>query len=375
MIRSSVAMMIALSVLCGGTDLSAQDDGDEAFLEEVRAAWQERQDRFQSFIVEWDELRTMPKETGHRDREGRPPTEDTMHTIQYRMAGEGSRLRLTRRGLVWDMDELAYMPETLVQVFDGQDRRQQFIKEYTRPHVQTTGWLNEDGSFDDGTHLQLQPVTLFFRPLTREISGIRLKDWSVSDRQGSVDGFACRILERPNGNGTYDLLWLADTADRRLLRRQLLAPNGVAYEELTLQYTQDPDWGQLCASWTYVMRNSRFNLIQQINTVHAARIQINTPVADSEFHYQFPAGTLVKYEGTSNPRRMAIALENGDLRPVTAGEISAGIPIPELMRTPPPPEVVPQDRTSAAKWILLASGLLLMVAAGIWLHRRLWVGE
>lgn len=342
-----------------------QNEADRAFLAQVRAAWQERQDRFDSYIVEWEETKVVPRDARRPGPQGVLATEDAILTNTYRMVGEGDRLRLTRKGPQWDMDHRAYMPIDLEQIFDGNDRRWQFIQRYETP-IHETGFLLEDGYFDDGGHLAWQPVTLFFRPLAPKICGIRLDDYHVSDRRGSIDGTSCRILEKTGANGRYELLWLADEADYRVLRRQRVTPEGIAHEELTLKYEDDPAWGLLCTAWTHVIRAGETKL-REIRMIEDARIEINVEIDESDLEYEFSPGTIVKYEGTSNPRRMAIVREDGSYRPVVSAELMAANSREEvlaLMHTPPPPDVKPQHPPNPAAWILVIS-IAALAAAGL----------
>lgn len=326
---------------------------DTPLIERIRRAWQKREDAVRTYVVEWDEQRTIPKGKAGIDNQGnRLPVEDSVYTIRHRMAGSGNRLRLDRSGPQYDMTTKQVIEKQFVRVFDGQERRELFFGEYKKDHPD--GFINKGKFFDDGTYLGIQPVALSFRPLRTELGGIDLATFHVSEFRGSVNGIACSVLERPHGPKGIgvDRLWVEQKEDFRILRRQL----GMAdrpHEELTISYDEDSN-GRV-KQWTYLARNSS-EVPDQISASQTTQVQVNISVADEVFNYHFPKGSVVTYEGSNE---IAIARDNETLRPVTAGELGAGISLETLMNTDP----LPEARAPGRRWSI--TFMASCVAAGI----------
>lgn len=336
---------------------------DAPLIDQLRTAWQKQQAGVHSFVVEWDEQRTIPKGmAGGTDKQGvRLPLEDTTNTIRYRMVGSRNRVRLERSGIDFDSDLGAFIDKQFVRTFDTDERREIF-RDDRQGGGRSAGFIHNGHFFDDGSYLTIQPVTYSFRPLSTELGGIDLATYTLTEQRGSVNGIACHVLERPHGPRGVDRLWLAQETGFRVLRRQL-GIAGRPAEELTIGYKQHPGTGWVCSEWTYLMR-SQGDVPFQTCTAKVTDLRINEPVDESAFRYQFPRGTIVNYEGTNN---YAIARADGSLRAVTAGERAAGISNETLLKTAPLPEaIVPPQRRSYTFIVLVALGGIGLIS---------WVGR
>lgn len=311
---------------------------NDMLIERIRGAWREREKVASTFIVEWNEQRTIPKgKAGLGKDRKRLPLEDSVYTIRHRMVGAGNRLRLDRSGPEYNMGTKEIIEKQFVRVFDGRERRELFFGEYKKDHP--GGFINKGQFFDDGTYLSIQPVVLSFRPLRTELGGIDLSTYKVSEHRGSINGVACHVLERPHAGSGLDRLWVAQDGDFRILRRQLGRAERPS-EELTLGYESESNGN--CTEWTYLMR-SRSEVPSQTSACKTIKLEIDVPVDEAEFRYEFPRGAIVNYEGSQN---YAIARGDGSLRPVTTGELAAGISPETLMKTAPMPEARGLDRWS-----------------------------
>lgn len=345
-----------LLVLCARV-CEAQDT-DEAFLEQVRAAWEAREERVRSFVVDWVEQRTIPKGQDGIDRDGKPlPTKDTTFPIMHRMSCEGRRVRLTRSGVRFDIDHEKYVHKDYICVFDGDERRELFESEFNRKHP--GGFLNRRRFFDDGTYLAIQPPLLLYRPLAGELGAIQLADWRMTPDRRSASGVLCRVVERTRGDGATDQAWIEDGGEFRVCRRQL-SVKGTVFEDLSLNYAGKQQDEPLCRSWVHVTRDS--GKVIQTNVVPQPLTQINVSVPESDFAYQFPVGTVVNYE---NENRYAVAREDGSLRPITGGEMAAGIPLETLMTTSPPPESEALDEEDRWTWLLVLLVATFVAASAV----------
>ena len=119
--------------------MSSAQAGDPA-IERIRSEWKERQDRVRSFIVEWEEQRTVPARMGGVGKGGYVPLQDTVYSIRHRMVGSGNRLRLDRNGLQYDSTANDFIEKKFVRVFDGRERRELF-QQVTNPD-NPGGFLN-----------------------------------------------------------------------------------------------------------------------------------------------------------------------------------------------------------------------------------------
>jgi hypothetical protein len=194
------------------------------------------------------------------------------------------------------------------------------------------GSPSQEGGFADGSVYSLLPPILQFRPLAKELGGIDLSGWRLVDRPASLDGHSCRILERSREDGAVEHLWIEETPGYPLCRKQALS-KGRVFGDLAMSYHQNGDKDPICTSWKYVSRSG--SKISQVCATQDAVVRVNVELPESDFQLIFPPGTLVTLKGG-----YAIARDDGSLRPVSRGELSAGVSYETLMSTDPPPEAV-----------------------------------
>jgi hypothetical protein len=152
---------------------------------------------------------------------------------------------------------------------------------------------------------------------------------------------ACFIIERTVGTQISELLWIAEDDDWRVLRHECVRRDKPEWQ-ITITYDDREDVGNVPRGWTSFLATMPSGIVHETSAARILKLDLNTPIESSNFSYQFPVGTLVKDE-LSGMR--SIARADGSLRPISAGELAAGVNLEQLMRTEPPPEARPlQDR-------------------------------
>jgi len=365
--RRILAVGCGLLLVCFARAGEAQT-ADEAYLDRVRVAWEAREQRVRSFVVEWVEQRTIPKGMDGRDPAGRPlPPKDTTFPIKHRMSCEGRRVRLTRSGVEFDISHMKYGQKDFIRVFDGHERRELFKSEFNVQHP--GGFLNRRKFFDDGTYLAMQPPLLLYRPLAGELGAIRLVDWRLTPDRRSASGVPCRVIQRERKDHATDEVWIEDGGEFRVFRRQLSVKNAV-FEDLSLNYAAEHEGEPVCVSWVHAIRQS--GKVIRTNAVPQPRAEINVSIPDSDFAYEFPAGVVVNHEGEA---RYSVARADGSLRPVTRGEMAAGISLETLMMTDPPPEARALEGGGRGGWLLVLLVAAFVAASAVWRYRHRSRGE
>ena len=204
-----LALMLAagLAHWCVAPGARAQEAVADPVVEQVRAAWQERQRGYDSFIVEWEE-------TGQSSRmirdQGR---QEVTETLTHRLTGDGGKLHYSRSGMQWDMSQLDVIEQEFVRVFDGDERRELWRRGRGEEHP--AGFVNNSGLVFDELSFHVEPVLITFSPLNKRMTGIGFTDWRSADRRGSVADVPCLVLERGRGKDVTEVIWVADEAGFR----------------------------------------------------------------------------------------------------------------------------------------------------------------
>ena len=92
-----LGVAIVLFTWCCASMTVAQEAAADPLLEEIRAAWQARQDRYNSFIAEWETI-------ANRMELGKQGHEEISETVTHRIECDGGKIHYVRRGKLWDID-------------------------------------------------------------------------------------------------------------------------------------------------------------------------------------------------------------------------------------------------------------------------------
>ena len=169
----------------------------------------------------------------------------------------------------------------------------------------------------------------------------------------------CWALELKRGSSVVETLWLAVTPDFRIMRRDLAAGSALL-KQLTIDYEERADTGFACKAWSFI-RFLEDGRISESSVVSNAVASVNPSIASSEFDFQFPPGTLVRLERS---KKWAVARRDGTLRPVSEGELSAGISLVTLMETPPLPETTVGHASKLSTFrilVIVVAGCVLLL--------------
>ena len=160
------------------------------------------------------------------------------------------------------------------------------------------------------------------------------------------------------GEGAAELLWVADEPGFRPVRHEVII-NDIPWYTLTISYAPRDDEGLMPISWTIAERNWQHGNVLGTYSATVSELQLNPAIPAARFRFQFPPGALVNNEVT---QQRSIVRTDGTLRPITNGEMAAGIPYRELMATPPPPEAFVHGGGGKSRiliWLTIVAGVLI----------------
>ncbi len=344
-----------LSAVCAA---SAPGVAQEPLNEQVRRAWEEgRQARFQTVDIKWTETVTTMKGT---EDAGLPRTDET-HAVKYRLICDGDKVRYTRRGMQWDGNLLRFIDKNYTSTFNDGERRKLYEDEKQGSHP--AGFVSDAGIFNEPQNYHLQPVILTFRPTATPLGGFDLAQWRESSRRGTVGGQACRVIEYKLNDLVVQYLWLADSADFRVLRHEFTV-SGRNKLQLTIEYDEDSRFGYVCSGWKHLKVTDGGAPAETI----VAKVDdaiFNQPIEPATFELEFPPGTVVQNEGSGE---MSIVREDGTWRPITPAELRTGTAYSEIMHSEAPPESRPSQSHSYA-YLVAAAAIAVTLA---WRYRLKW---
>lgn len=113
-------LLIAVAAVLGSASPAAGDE--DPLIAEIRKAWQERHDRFQSFEIEWVQQETTPRGTLDQG----VPAADVVHNISCRLVGAGENFYYHRKGQQFDIQRRKFVENEYVSVLNGSERRYLF---------------------------------------------------------------------------------------------------------------------------------------------------------------------------------------------------------------------------------------------------------
>ncbi len=289
-------------------------------LEDVRTAWQAREERFQTGVVRWEDVEgTIWEPPGWQE-----------HAHRESLTFDRTRMRYVHEGPVYAFDVDRYCERRFTIVFDGKQPRQLFEGEQAGDYP--AGFIRDLDAVLEARHTNIEPLVMAFRPLSPKLNGTDLAGWRMLDKVEGIDGEPCVLYEHQQEFVT-DTYWLRCDQEYTLARREMMA-NGKLVERIEIRYRDDPVWGSLPSTWSYEQRHEPSG--KRINSVEArlTEFHFNEPIDQAEFDLKFPPRTRLTDERAGT---YAIVRENGEPRLIDPEELGTpGLTYEDLMRTDPP---------------------------------------
>lgn len=225
---------------------SADEAMNAATIEKIKAAWEERQRKFNTVRATWTSHQTymkgmLPASIPHDD-EREFPAEDVTNSREYSVLLHGGKVRYSRSGPTWYADLGRFAETTYVSTFNGKMSCDLFSGEGQETLAgRPAGSIGRQATrFRDHGDYTIVAVLMNFKPLMTKIDGIDLSKWKVSSRRPRLQGTDCIVIDVPL-TATLDMsvarreLWLDPSRDYVILRDEQHVVGGPLILRVTIQ--------------------------------------------------------------------------------------------------------------------------------------------
>jgi hypothetical protein len=329
--KTCLVLALLLAAQHCGRPCCAADPNTAARL---TAAWRAIEARYERFECRWTADVTYMAGSLSGPDGRRIPTNDVVYPMSYRMACEGKKVRFSKEGIEYDpADRHDFMMNAFVNTFDGQIQHRVFLN--SKYAYGGTGFISEIAHCDMSGD-SIEPATLAFRPLAAGMEALNVAEFDAPVGRQTIKGVECDRFDIPlsrSRNVGRNSYYVARTADARIVRHEAVV-QGQLRKQLTLDYQEDPSGRHVMTGFVFA-EWSQSGALMLTRRCAEVSVELKPKFARDELRYVFPKGIGVLHEQTG---ALAIARADGTLRFVSNGELDAGIPWEELMRTDPPPE-------------------------------------
>jgi len=362
----AVVVLGSILVFNSSDQAKAEESSD---LAEITNAWQKRQESVQSFEFTWttEKLRAtradIPKNEGGRVG-GRPrPPQDGALTFQNSFLFDRGQFRLVNRGSVWNANIRGYGETETTVCFDGS---------IARVSTQCPDGEVQMGRIRDAPELRefaaAITVLLAMCPAEATLLPLDLDHYTLSDREGDVDGCPCLVLQRVGGEplAMWSEIWV-DPAQEFVIRRIISDGNRVR-RQLDISYDRDSEERIFPAQWRDTGMTPTGSILKT-STSAVVSHTFSPEVQPSDFQFAFPVGTLV-FDDRDSSGEQYIVLPKEEKRIVLDAEIDAGITEDVLKVTETgEPLKGPRPRRSWV-WAIAGVGLLTLLVLAVVFRAR-----
>jgi hypothetical protein len=288
------------SILYALTPLAVADDVSPS-LDDVRVAWEARQDACHSVRYVWIELETTMKGVelaSLPEPNGIYPAEDTKSEHRCSLSISEMKIAIERRGPYWSTELRRFEQKAYRAVFDGAASKNL----YSGPAypMNAVGFITSEVAFQDRTDFHLRAVALLHRPLVPALGGIDLERWTASENTEALRDLNCLIL---TDEASGERLWL-DVARGFLVVRQEIVSNGSAVQRLEVEYTRDTNGFDLVQKWENALLHPGSGTIRKSLSSRVVETVVNEPIGESEFDIKYPANTIIRDDRDENTYRV-----------------------------------------------------------------------
>lgn len=377
MIRCGLVVVAILAATLAPQSLaSAQQHSGEALLQQVRAAWEKRQNSVRTLRVTWTTTIITPKGalTGIvPPRPGQPnfsedaPPTDMVQAGSGEMTLDGKNARITTRQPLWLVSKKEFVTHVRESVFDG--------KHFTRLTRYEPGWPQasvRNGDHNrDGDDMTVWPL----------LAAVRGTDPILTTKLMSLAAFT-QAREGPSANRRFVQLvnprdetrgeirlWVDPGEDYSVQRAEVCDRDGNVAMRISVTSSRlaGPTSEWLPEKWSSAMYLGGKNqkLVKQVDAVATLR-EINGDPGDAVRPVTFPPGTRVFDESGSKPRDYVIR-EDGTEREILRGETP--VPREVLLRTNTG-DLLPRQRSTWPGWVFRVGVVGVIVCVGLLVRRR-----
>lgn len=361
--RSLRRLVVMLCCAALSPTIVSADDG---ILEQVRAAWQARQERFERGKIVWNEKRSYAMGVlAYTGQDRRPDSwNPAVQGISTRceFAFDGVKGRYHWEGTHWSELQGKFSEQSRTVVFDGREMRNSRVyKDGTR----SFGMMEKQATGMDliGTASPFEPVALAFRPMSPVFLGLRLKDFTACGPDLPIRDTLCVCLQTPpNRSGLQQILWLDPQHEFVVLRSEVLAKQSLLYRT-DIEYDKSADL--IPSSWSLVEFSEKTRRVNHTLVATVKSVETNQPLPASEFTVTFLPGAQVNEIGSSVG--IHVVRKDGSLRRIERGELRNAT-FDQLGETPSREEL--EQAANFRQRALMVAGIVMILGAGLWWNQK-----
>uniref|UniRef100_A0A7C4QSZ2 Uncharacterized protein n=1 Tax=Schlesneria paludicola TaxID=360056 RepID=A0A7C4QSZ2_9PLAN len=362
--KHGTVALVAVVVFALSGALQAADLGSVA-IEQVLQAWRTRQDQIQSLRIEFTEERVL-----HRQKDRVPRRE-------HEVIIKGPKLRHQRVGEDWNYNVNEALSPQYISIFDG-TRDVLFLgyeEKTNRVHPVgfRSGKVRKLGISSEANNPTVWPIFHTFRFDQPGFIPTDATAWRRAARDGVIGDRRFPVLEetRMTQEPQQYRVWVDPERDFCAVRLEMGPKHiRVTYAQLDIDYDQDPSGVWVPQRWTsrvHCQPGDQF-VLEYTARFSRTDYELNPPVDDSAFQFNFPPYTEVMDESGEVPGSY-IVLESG-IRPIYNDERLRGARYSDLLSTPPGEALKPPGNTLFDfRWLLVVAAVTA-VAGWLILRRR-----
>jgi len=380
MVGKAAVIAVAVFLVCPPypeARAQAPSSAPAVTIEQVRRAWQGRQDRVRSARVAWSEERFMaalPEKLRQAKLGGRLqprfPDRDLTFKATGAMSLSGNMLRYVHAGKYWHPFVGELLDRTYTATFDGDKGQTHSTHDPPRPNdLPAVGFIKSERRHPERANDSLIPTLMTFRPYDANLGGVDVAQYAVSARAGAVEGVSCVLLEAKKWiDGMRMDFWLDPHREFVVLRAEKRI-TGQPYPHFVIDvsYQKDASLGWIPSAWKYVNQGGG-PAVREQTMARVTRYEINVSIPRSEFQIVYPPGTIVRDLRT---REDYAVKENSEKRAITKEEIGRGAPYTEYFTTESGKAGLKGGANrSHLPWALLGMAAVAATALAWWTRRR-----
>lgn len=288
-------------------------------VDDIKQAWQRRQDGIRTMRVTWSEVRTQPK--GYFDMlEGRLDAKEPKPPTDLRLPGRGTvtfddqnfRLEVQRRK--WSTKHSKVMDSEEVIAYRGDKNTALTTKSTIIDHPDAE--IEKRRRPGDVMEFTYWPITCFARGLNPKFMPFDIDLYEPTGGTPSVDGRRCvELAHKTRANNSRQVVLLDPGREFLLVRYYVVADDQVT-TRLDVKYDPDPRTGWLPRSWDYAV-STPTGLRIESKQVTVEACDVGADLAADTFDLRLPPGTRV-YDAYDGGAKQYVIRDDGNSGPAVS---------------------------------------------------------
>ena len=337
-------------------------------IEDIRAAWSDRQAKAQSLRVEWNQTNFVVKggdSVGRISPDGKAmplnPPDDHSFTSSQTMMIEGDKVTFSFLRRFWNADAKHYSDFPTELKFTG-DRLLSLDRAGFTAWPQALIRKMQSAGFPPLS----RPILRAFRGVAEKLRPDDLDDCVVTGAFIQIDGRrSYELLAKGSPARTEHRLWV-DPTRGYVATRSTYGEANRSTLQTDVKYQSDSALGWVPLSWKLVEMSWTDGRIMRSSTATVTAC-VPSSVEPEAFAFTLPVGTRVVDETGEGPRNY-ITKEDGKRR--VMGPSDAGKSYDEILSSPGPDESVLRWLWQPVTLVVFVAGGIVLLFTRVWLSRR-----